>query len=249
MKRVQITSSQFGLESVLPRRRPDVLLFDMDGVLADVRESYRSCIVKTVARYGGFIDLSDVRAAKRDLDSNNDWVVAQRLIERTSGREIPLDEIVSAFQSTYLGSGSRPGLRCNERLLVPATKLSDLAKRYRLGIVTGRPRDECDWFLDRFGVASYFGALVCREDAREKPHPEGILAAARALGGSTTWVFGDTVDDIRSASRADAISSELDIIPFGVLSPGATLADGTALSSAGALAVLGNSEQISSIIP
>jgi HAD superfamily hydrolase (TIGR01548 family) len=71
--------------------RVEVLIFDMDGVLVDVRESYREAARRTATGYlerlldwpPGFLDvitLEDVAALKLARGFNNDWALTTALI-------------------------------------------------------------------------------------------------------------------------------------------------------------------------
>ncbi|NDD29875.1 MAG: aminotransferase class I/II-fold pyridoxal phosphate-dependent enzyme, partial [Proteobacteria bacterium] len=66
-----------GLRAVL---HPQALLFDMDGVLADVSGSYNAAIVQTAAHFGAPVTHTDVAEMKARGDANNDWIVTRRLL-------------------------------------------------------------------------------------------------------------------------------------------------------------------------
>jgi phosphoglycolate phosphatase-like HAD superfamily hydrolase len=101
-----------------------------------------------------------------------------------------------------------------------------------LAVVTGRPRDEARWFLEREGLAGCFRAVVCMEDAPRKPDPAPVRLALARLGVRAAWMVGNTPDDIRAAAGAS-------VIPFGVVAPGDDLAaTSAALTEAGAVRVL-----------
>ena len=60
--------------------RPDALLFDMDGVLADVRRSYRAAIASACASFGVRVSPDEIEAAKARDGANDDWAVTHRLL-------------------------------------------------------------------------------------------------------------------------------------------------------------------------
>ena len=83
--------------------KPLTLLFDMDGVLADVSQSYRQAIVKTAAYFGVQISLDDVAEAKRCGNCNNDWELTHRFITDSGLAEAPsLDDVIERFQVRLL---------------------------------------------------------------------------------------------------------------------------------------------------
>ena len=61
--------------------RIEGVLFDMDGVLANVGSSYREAIVQTAAYFGAKITQEDIAAEKKKGNANNDWVLSKRLID------------------------------------------------------------------------------------------------------------------------------------------------------------------------
>ena len=165
-------------------------------------------------------------------DANNDWVLTQRLLAGR-GVEVSLDDVTEAYQKVYLGTPDTPGLRESENLLVPRDVLSRLADRLPLAIVTGRPREEAEWFLDKEGLSDLFRAVVCMEDGPLKPDPAPVREAASRLGVQRTWMVGDTPDDIRAAVGAGAV-------PIGIVAPGPDpTASAAVLRDTGAATVLG----------
>lgn len=81
------------------------------------------------------------------------------------------------------------------------------ARGLRLGILSRNSRASVREALARFRTLSErdFAAIVCREDVRrQKPHPDGVHAAAALLGcaASDLVVVGDYVFDIDAGRRA-----------------------------------------------
>lgn len=196
------------------RRRPKALLFDLDGVLADVSQSYRRAIIETARHLGGEIKPGEVLAAKAAGSANNDWVLTHRLLA-AQDITVSLDEVTRCFEGIYQGSGADDGLWREETLIVAADLVDRLAKWAHLGIVTGRPRRDALRFLEQMGIAAPFEALVCMEDAPSKPDPAPVRMLLGLLGCAPTdaWLIGDTPDDMRAACGAD-------VSPFGVVAPG-----------------------------
>ena len=216
------------LEMVLA---PEAIVFDLDGVLADVRESQRAAMIATAATYGVTVTMEDIERALRSGDAANDWIVTQRLIA-ASGVATDLATVTTRYQSLYLGTDGSPGLRERERAIVPRAVLERLAKRLPLAVVTGRPREEARWFLEREGLAPLFGAIVCMEDAARKPDPAPVRLALTRLGVQRAWMVGNTPDDIRAAAGAS-------VVPLGIVAPGDDrTATAAALTDAGAARVL-----------
>jgi histidinol-phosphate aminotransferase len=217
-----------GLDTVLA---PEAIVFDLDGVLADVRASQRAAMIATAASFGVTVTMDHIEAALRAGDAANDWIVTQRLIA-AGGVAVDLASVTTRYQSLYLGANGSPGLRERERAIVSRDALARLSKRLPLAVVTGRPRDEARWFLEREGIAGLFRATVCMEDAARKPDPAPVRLALARLGVRSGWMVGNTPDDVRAAAGAD-------VVPLGIVAPGDDLvATSTALTEAGAAQVL-----------
>jgi histidinol-phosphate aminotransferase len=221
---------------------PQAIVFDLDGVLADVRESQRAAMIATAAAWGVSVTMQDIERALRGGDATNDWIVTQRLIA-AGGGQADLAAVTTRYQSLYLGRAGSPGLRERARAIVPLAVLERLSKRLPLAVVTGRPRDEARWFLEREGLAGLFRAVVCMEDAARKPDPAPVRLALMRLGVRRAWMVGNTPDDVRAASGAS-------VLPLGVVAPGDDhAATAAALTDAGAARVLDHVADLETLLP
>ena len=218
---------------------PEALLFDLDGVLADVSGSYREAIRATARSFGVELEAEEIAAAKRAGNANDDWSLTRRLLQ-ARGVDAPLEEVTRRFEELYQGSDDLPGLRTRERLLPTRALLEQLAAVRPLGVVTGRPRSDAERFLREAGVRDCLQVVVSREDAPLKPDPAPLRLALELLGVERAWYLGDTVDDARAARAAG-------LLPLGVVAPGddpTTTAE--ALGAAGAARTL---DRISDLLP
>ncbi len=217
-----------GLRTVV---RPDAVLFDLDGVLADVSGSYRRAIIETAAEWGVEISAGDIAAAKASGDANNDWRLTQRLLAER-GVEVALDEVTDRFESHYQGIDEVPGLRRFETPRFDPEALARMSGLRPLGVVTGRPRADAERFLVDHGISEYFQTVICMEDAPSKPDPAPVRLALERLGVETAWMVGDTPDDLQAARAAG-------VLPVGITAPGEDpLAAAQILAAAGAACVL-----------
>jgi histidinol-phosphate aminotransferase len=221
--------------------RPEALLFDLDGVLADVSGSYRRAILETARHLGVEATGEDIAAIKHAGDANNDWVVTQRLLAMR-GVDVPFAEVKARFEALYQGEEGRPGLRELERLLGDLEALARLASRLPLAIVTGRPRQDAWQFLERFSLTPFFREVIVMEDGPLKPDPAPVLLALRRLGVQSAWMIGDTPDDVRAARAAG-------VVPLGVVAPGERPeAAAPVLLAAGAARVLSSWQEIEALL-
>lgn len=189
---------------------PEAILFDLDGVLADVSRSQTRAIIETAASFGARLSLSQVVEARLAGNANDDWELTRRLC-KASGVAVRIEEVTRVYESLYQGRNGRTGFKEAEKPLVDPELLKRWSKRFRLGVVTGRPREDAEEFLHRFGLRSAISTVVAREDAPLKPDPAPVELAMGRLGAQYAWMLGDTPDDIAAAKRAGAV-------PIGVVS-------------------------------
>ncbi len=197
----------FPIMSVPPPYK--TLLLDMDGVLAEVSKSYRASIVATCHRYGASSVTYDVIGDwKARGGCNNDWKLSLDLIESDpNGRGgLTLDEVTDTFEQFYQGTADTPGLCDLETLIPNLAVLEELRRRSTaVGIVTGRPKKDCEKFLRLHGLDHLVDSCVCMEDGPPKPDPFPVLECCRRLGvdpSPSVVLVGDTPDDIRAAVAA-----------------------------------------------
>lgn len=188
--------------------KKEAFVFDVDGVLIDVSRSYRLAVLRTVEFFcGQRVCMEDIQELKNMGGFNNDWDLCGKMIQDYGGR-VPKEKIVEKFQEFY---GKYKG---NERWILSKDVILKLDCRYRLGICSGRPRDELDFALKRFGMDKYFSVVVGMEDVDEqKPCPCGIVKVLDALGCLRGYYAGDTCDDMIAAKRAAGVKGA------GVLPP------------------------------
>jgi histidinol-phosphate aminotransferase len=214
---------------------PEALIFDMDGVLADVRQSYRAAIVATAATFGVTVSDSDIVEAKARGGASDDWDLTRRLCS-VAGVDATFEEVKSRFEGIYHGVDGGPGLKVKEALLASPGILERLSARLPLAVVTARPREHAEEFLGRFDIGGLFDVVVAREDAPSKPDPAPVRLALERLGVGRAWMLGDTRDDIEAARGAG-------VVPIGVSVPGD---DVKAL--AGAARVVGSIDEIEEVL-
>ena len=221
------------------------VLLDMDGVLVDVRGSFRRAITETVRHFTGSGPTPAQIQAKKDAGGfNNDWVLSDALI-REAGRDVPFESIKETFNGLYRGEDF-DGLIATEPPAIQTETLEALAARYRLALVTGRPEEDAEWTLHRFGWDRLVPVVVGmgKQAGKEKPHPFGLTLALEALGADAADAIyaGDTVDDMRAAVTAGCV-------PVGIVPPGFSHdAHGQTLTEAGARYVLPTPDDLPALL-
>src|SRR4051794_9221840 len=92
----------------------DLLIFDMDGVLVEVTESYRETIQQTVEHFTGKRPTREtIQEWKNQGGWNDDWALSRALIQAESV-QIDYEKVVEHFQKLFHGDGTN-GLILRER--------------------------------------------------------------------------------------------------------------------------------------
>jgi HAD superfamily phosphatase len=183
-------------------KAPDVLVFDMDGVLVEVSRTYREAIVETVRHFTGDIVSQDlIQDYKNAGGWNNDWLLSHKFIA-DRGKQVEYADVVNYFNQVFLGENGNGLIRLEEWM--PRDGLLErLSQRARLAIFTGRAKYEADVTLGRFAREIRFEPLVTDDSVpNPKPAPDGLNLIKTQYPEKTIWYLGDTVDDARSAQAA-----------------------------------------------
>jgi HAD superfamily hydrolase (TIGR01548 family) len=233
--------------SIAPQLKfqPEVIIFDVDGVLVDVRGSFHTTVIETVQYFTKKkVTRHELHQWKNRSGFNDDWKLSTAWVQSLGGKQ-QYDEVKAKFVELYWGAadkGGKAGNVAREKWLLPRASLGRLAKRAELALFTGRVAAELDYTLDRCHVREFFRQVVTVEDVqRPKPDPEGLLKILAGRDPAKALYLGDIVDDALSAWAAK--------IPFiGILpqSAGVRSTRAALLRKHGALAVLRDVNQLES---
>jgi len=213
---------------------PEVIIFDVDGVLVDVRGSFHATVLETVRHFTGKqVTRHELHEWKNRSGFNDDWKLSTAWVQSLGGKQ-EYAGVKAKFVEFYWGGGGKRGNVEKEKWLLPRPALARLAKRAELAIFTGRVAAELDYTLDRLRVREYFQRIVTVEDVqRPKPDPEGLVKILAGRDPAQALYIGDNVDDALSAWAAK--------IPFVGILPQSVdhrQARGALLKKHGAVAVL-----------
>ena len=216
-----------------------LILFDIDGVIRSVENSYRLSLKKTVFKFCGwepsFIDIDN---AKNEGIWNNDWDLSLELIKRYITKENlnleipPREEIVKCFEEFYFGGDPNKdskywsGFITNEELLVDKNFFDLLrSKGIIWGFVSGAESASTRFVLEkRIGLES--PPLISMGDAPDKPDPKGFINLSKKLLGDKLGAsnipiayVGDTITDINTVINARKEIPSQKFISIGIAPP------------------------------
>jgi HAD superfamily phosphatase len=190
----------------------DLLVFDMEGVLVDVSDSYRETIQQTVRFFTGQeVTRERIQDYKNQGGFNDDWKLSYQVIQ-DQGFHVDFDTMVARFQEIFHGANG-DGLIRRERWIPLDGLLERLAAKNTLAIFTGRLHWEAVVTLDRFR-ANCFEIVGVDDVKNAKPAADGLLQLRAAHPEGNIRYLGDTVDDARSAQAAG--------VPFIGVAPAGT---------------------------
>jgi HAD superfamily hydrolase (TIGR01548 family) len=223
------------------KSQPEVIIFDVDGVLVDVQGSFHATVLETVRFFTKKrVTRAELHRWKNKSGYNDDWKLSTTWVQ-TLGGKAEYDEVKRKFLELYWGENGK-GNVAREKWLLPQASLRRLAGRAELALFTGRVGSEVDYTLERCDVRKYFRQIVTVEDvARPKPDPEGLLKILNGRDPAAALYLGDNVDD--------ALASQAAQVPFlGILprNSEARRARSALLTKHGALAILGDVKELES---
>jgi len=216
-----------------------LILFDIDGVIRSVENSYRLSLKKTVYKFSGWEpSYVDIDNAKNEGIWNNDWDLSLELIKRCIKRDNlklkipPREKIVKCFEKFYFGGDPNKdskywsGFITNEELLVDKKFFDSLQSNGIIwGFVSGAESASAKFVLEkRVGLKS--PPLVSMGDAPDKPNPKGFIELSKKLLGNKLGpsnipiaYVGDTIADINTVINARKEIPSQKFISIGIAPP------------------------------
>lgn len=184
-------------------KRPAILIFDVDGVLVDVRGTYwRSALDTMYFLTGKRVTYKELHKWKAKPGNNDDWNMVANWAS-SLGRPTTYEQAREAFNQFYWGSNGRPGNVRNEKHLIPPGQIERWASNYELDLFTGRTRQEFAYTFERWPGTRFFRHIVTMSDVTKiKPHPEGLLKILGGRDPASALYVGDNIDDALAARDA-----------------------------------------------
>ena len=216
-----------------------LILFDIDGVIRDVTNSYRLSVKKTVFNFCNWEPSTfDIDELKNEGIWNNDWDLSLEIIKRYIKKnklksKPPLkSDIIKIFEKLYFGCNPNKnyqhwsGFIQNEKILVDRDFFEILTKNGIIwGFVSGAEQASAKFILEnKLNLRN--PPLIAMGDAPDKPNPEGFLKLAKYLlnnefGENCPPIayVGDTIADIQTVINARKIFPTQNFISIAVSPP------------------------------
>jgi len=193
-----------------------LLIFDLDGTLADTRADLATGINLMRAHYGlPPIGMEMIESYVGDGIRN----LVQRSLQ---GADVNVDEALALDRKFYAEH------MLDETVLYPgvAEGLKKLAEAgHALAVLSNKPGDPSRVILKHLGVGDLFFRIIGGGDLPNlKPAPDGIFALMKESGvlPENTWMLGDHHTDLEVAHNAGVKSG---FVTYGIGHPGEFTAD------------------------
>ncbi len=192
--------------SLAAERAPCAIVFDLDGTLVEADDSAIEGLAGALKFLRRVFPNADLIRLARQLFLISNFLTNQF---------VSIVGMLRLNQVLYRYNDRLRGLRgvCPPEAFVAVPGSTEmlhwLGRRYRLGIVTSRPREEAFSFLNQYGLASLFRSVITRDDVRRlKPDPVPMRLVARQLGAEPEQcvMVGDTGMDVRAAKAAGMLA-------------------------------------------
>ncbi len=204
--------AQRGIEMQAPTARDivdkaDLLMFDLDGTLADSLPDLAAAITDMLHSYG--MPGATVEQVSTWVGNGASILVERALRFATSAMEnspsdktpvkpISIQAALACFLDAY---SQRNG---NHTQLYPGViDLLNSRSRQRKAIVTNKPTDPTHRLLNKFDIIHHFSSIVCGDTfANQKPHPQQLLETIKQHHARNPVLIGDSVNDVLAARAA-----------------------------------------------
>lgn len=186
-----------------PLPNPQILIFDVDGVLVDVRQTYWRSALETIRHLTGKrVTTAQLHRWKTKPGNNDDWQMVASWATHL-GVPTSYEQAQNAFMKFYWGDKSRPGNVLREKLVVSPEQIARWARRFEINLFTGRNRQEFEYTFRKWPGRKHFRTIITMDDVqRMKPSPEGLYKILGKRDPATALYLGDNIDDALAAREA-----------------------------------------------
>lgn len=192
--------------------KPQLLIFDLDGTLADSRADLATAVNLMRAHFA-------LPPLSLDIITTFIGNGVRALVSRAlDGTGIDIEMALTIQRPLYLANLTR------QTVLYPGVldTLHTLRNSgHTLAVATNKPIEATNTILSHLGIASLFACILGGGSVPNlKPHPEMIqvITAQTNMSPANTWIIGDNYTDLECARRANISSI---FVSYGYGTPGA----------------------------
>ena len=183
--------------------RIKLVVFDLDGTLADTLPDIAAALQKVISKYGSYGDLQDL--VRKSIGNG-----AKKLMERVYAAlgisQEHLEEELAEYRAIYAANS------CVDTVLYENTRpvLEELRKRgIAMAVATMKPRESTRVVLEELQILRYFSVVLSADDMQApKPDPWSVCECARRIGVAPqeTLMIGDSMTDVGAGKESGAVS-------------------------------------------
>ena len=183
--------------------RIKLVVFDLDGTLADTLPDIAGALEKVTAKYGEYGDLQQL--VRKSIGTGAKKLV-ERVFDALGISKEHLEEDLAEYRALYAKDS------CIDTVLYPNTLkvLEELKKRgIAMAVATMKPRESTKEVLEKMGIADYFSLVLSADDMQApKPDPWSVYTCAKHVGVSPeqALMIGDSMTDVGAGKASGAVS-------------------------------------------
>lgn len=182
--------------------KPELIIFDFDGTLADTASNIISTFEKTIGKLGLEARTAQACRATIGIPLRDGF---KKLYPKASEQE--LDNYTATYRELYFADSNN----AVPKLYAGTIETLDEIKRQgiEMAVASSRTKQSLIDFCHSTGIEKYFAMILgCDDVAHPKPNPEPALTILNALGrkASASVMVGDMPVDIEMGKGAGCIT-------------------------------------------
>lgn len=150
-------------------QKKELLIFDIEGVLFDIRDSYYKAIAETCKQISNkIIEISEIQKIKNTFNLNCAEDIIEYFLNKFS-INTDKNSINEIFKNLYLENKDQndSALINNEKLLISKENIEELSKKYDLIIYTTEKSIDINYYLKKYNLEKFFYIIKLQKDDKK----------------------------------------------------------------------------------